>query len=71
MALVAGGLVLGTLCGFGISRLVANSLFGVSAGDPVTFAVMVLVLSGVTLAACYLPARRASRTDPMEALRYE
>jgi predicted permease len=71
MLLVACGLVLGTLGGFGVSRLIAGSLFGVDAGDPATFAVMVLLLSAVTLAACYLPARRASRTDPMVALRYE
>jgi len=71
MLLVAGGLILGTLGGFGASRLVANALFGVSAGDPAAFAGMVLLLSGVTLAACYLPARRAARTDPIEALRYE
>ena len=71
MALVAAGLVLGTAAGFGASRLVASSLFGVSAGDPSTLGGMVLLLSVVTLAACWLPARRAAHTDPMEALRYE
>ena len=71
MLLVASGLILGTLGGFGASRLVASALFGVSAGDPATFGAMVVLLSGVTLAACYLPARRAARTDPIVALRYE
>ena len=71
MLLVAAGLVLGTLGGFGVSRLVAGALFGVSGGDPATFAATVFVLAAVTLAACYLPARRASRTDPIVALHYE
>ena len=71
MLLVAAGLVLGTLGGWGVSRLVASALFGVSANDPATFSAVVLGLSAVTLAACYLPARRAARTDPIVALRYE
>jgi predicted permease len=69
--LVTAGLILGTLGGFGASRLVASSLFGVSASDPVAFGAMVLLLSVVTLAACYLPARRAARTDPIVVLRHE
>ena len=71
MALVAVGLMLGTAGGIGASRVVASTLFGVGAGDPVTMAGVVLLLSTVTLAACWLPARRASRTDPIVALRYE
>ena len=71
MLLVASGLVAGTLGGFAVSRLIASALFGVSAGDPATFGATVLVLAAVTLAACYLPARRASRTDPIVALHYE
>ncbi|HXZ19796.1 MAG TPA: ABC transporter permease [Candidatus Acidoferrales bacterium] len=71
MALAAAGLLLGTASGFGASRLVASSLFGVGAGDPATIAGMVLLLSAVTLAACWLPARRAAQMDPLVALRHE
>jgi predicted permease len=71
MLLVAAGLALGTAGGFGTSRLVASALFGVSASDPATYLAVVALLALVTLAACWLPARRAARTDPMEALRYE
>jgi predicted permease len=69
MALV--GVALGTAAALGLTRLMANQLFGVSAHDPLTFVGMALLLTIVAIGACYLPARRAMRTDPMAALRQE
>ncbi len=69
MALV--GVALGTAAALGLTRLMANQLFGVSAHDPLTFIGMALLLAIVAVGACYLPARRAVRTDPMTALRQE
>lgn len=54
-----------------ITRLLKSLLFGVSAGDPVTFAVVAGMLFIVGLLACYIPARRATRVDPLIALKYE
>jgi predicted permease len=65
------GIFVGTLASLALSRLLTSLLFGVSASDPITFLEVVLLLTLVALAACYIPARRASRLNPVVALRYE
>jgi putative ABC transport system permease protein len=71
MRLVLAGVVIGFLASLWLTRLLGSLLFNTSAKDPLTFAVVSLILVCVALAACYLPARRATRVDPMIALRYE
>ena len=69
--LVFIGITAGLAAGFFVSRLVAAFLFEVTPSDPATFASVSILLGAVALAACYLPARRASEIDPMGALRSE
>jgi putative ABC transport system permease protein len=69
--LIAIGIVAGTAVALGLTRLMSGLLFGVTASDPVTLGGVATILIIVALAACYIPARRAMRVDPMVALRYE
>jgi len=71
MRIVLLGIALGTFASFALAHLMQKTVFGISPFDPLTFVLVILLLSGSALLACWLPARRATKVNPIEALRAE